>query len=206
MATKMARARETADTLVAGLEPGADEVALYSFDTSLKEVRPFSKDFTAGRRWDETKAYGATSLWDAIAETAQQISDRQQRRALVVITDGVDSASRMKPSEVSAIASALDVPVYILVITFEPEEARKSTDAWAAGGSGGMDGRRFVGRPRRDSTLAATQQLSDRTPPSVHHCVRAGHARRAGIRSCCEHASPGSSCARAADTWCELRR
>jgi Ca-activated chloride channel family protein len=118
MATKMERARETADTFVAGLKPGADEVALFAFDTSLLEVRPFSTQFNArDGAWNATKAFGATSLWDAIAETAQRISDRQRRRALVVITDGVDSSSRMKPGEVSAIASSLDVPVYVIVIT-----------------------------------------------------------------------------------------
>lgn len=119
MATKMERARETADSLVMGLKPGSDEVAFYAFDTSLSEVKAFSSKFAAGAGvWQSTKAYGATSLWDAIAETAKRISDRQKRRALVVITDGVDSASQMKPSDVSAIASSLDVPVYILVITF----------------------------------------------------------------------------------------
>ena len=119
MSTKMARARETATALVAGLKPGADEIALYSFDTALQEVRPFSSAFSATDTvWNSTKAYGATSLWDAIAETSQKISDRQRRRALVVITDGVDSASTLKPSDVSAIASSLDVPVYVLVITF----------------------------------------------------------------------------------------
>ena len=76
---------------------------------------------------DGTKAYGATSLWDAIANTAQHMSDRQQRRALIVITDGVDSASKMKPSDVSAIASELDVPVYILVITFGLEDDQRET-------------------------------------------------------------------------------
>lgn len=123
MASKLARAREAANTLVAGLQPGTDEVALYSFDTALREVRPFSTTFAATvDAWESTKAYGATSLWDAIADTAQKISDRQRRRALVVITDGVDSASTMKPAEVSAIASSLDVPVYILVIAFAADE------------------------------------------------------------------------------------
>ncbi len=119
MATKLERARATADIFIAGLQPGVDELALYTFDTTLKEIRPFSKDFsgTAGA-WNSTRAYGATSLWDAIANTAQQIAVRQQRRALLVVTDGVDSASKMKPSDVSAIANSLDVPVYILVIGF----------------------------------------------------------------------------------------
>lgn len=144
MSTKMARARETAETFVRGLKTGSDEVAYYSFDTSLNEVRPFSTNFSATGAWSGTQAYGATSLWDAIAETAQRISDRQRRRALVVITDGVDSASRMKPADVSAIASSLDVPVYILVITFaldtadEPEPMRgplADLAAWTGGDS-----------------------------------------------------------------------
>jgi Ca-activated chloride channel family protein len=123
MASKVVQARETADTLVAGLKPGADEVAMYAFDTSLQEVRPFSSKFaTKDGVWNDTKPFGATSLWDAIAETAQKISDRQRRRVLVVITDGVDSASKMKPADVSAIASELDVPVYVLVITHLLEE------------------------------------------------------------------------------------
>jgi len=122
MSTKMARARETANALVTGLKPGSDEVAFYAFDTSLRELRSFSTAFATDGAWDSTTAYGATSLWDAIAETAQKISDRQRRRAVVVITDGVDSASTMKPSDVSALASSLDVPVYMLVIGFTLDE------------------------------------------------------------------------------------
>ena len=162
MSTKMARARESADALVAGLKPGADEVAMYAFDTTLKEIRPFTSAFNAGDgSWNTTKAFGATSLWDAIAETARKISDRQRRRVLVVITDGVDSASRMKPADVSAVASELDVPVYMLIITHmsdtnpdEPQPVRgplADLAAWTGGDS------LFV----RDtpSALIATQQI-----------------------------------------------
>jgi Ca-activated chloride channel family protein len=144
MSTKMARARETADALVNGLKPGNDEVAFYAFDTSLREIRSFSKAFSTDGTWDSTTAYGATSLWDAIAETAKRISDRQRRRAVVVITDGVDSASTMKPSDVSALASSLDVPVYMLVIGFTLDEEGRQTPlrgpmadlaAWTGGDS-----------------------------------------------------------------------
>jgi Ca-activated chloride channel family protein len=123
MATKMERARETSRYLLGGLQPGIDEAALFSFDTELKELRPFSSTFeTADQALASTSAYGATSLWDAIAETADRISTRQRRRALVVVTDGVDSASRLKPARVSAIASSLDVPVYIVVVTYSMED------------------------------------------------------------------------------------
>ena len=112
MATKMARARETATHAGRRAEAGTDEVALCTRSTRRCRKCGRSRTRFTPRRgaWTATKAYGATSLWDAIAETAQKISDRQRRRALVVITDGVDSASKMKPSDVSAIASSLDVP------------------------------------------------------------------------------------------------
>jgi len=123
MATKLERAREASRYLIAGLHPGVDEAALFSFDTELKELRPFSKTFDSlDEAWAATRAFGATSLWDAIAETANRISSRQQRRALVVVTDGVDSASRLKPARVSAIASSLDVPVYMVVISYSMED------------------------------------------------------------------------------------
>ena len=126
MATKMDRARTTAELFIAGMQNGVDELALYSFDTQLKEIRPFSKNLGAAEgAWAATHAYGATSLWDAIANTAEHISERQQRRALLVITDGVDSASKLKPSDVSAIASSLDVPVYIVVIGFLQDDGSK---------------------------------------------------------------------------------
>lgn len=125
MATKLERARETAGYLLAGLHPGVDEAALFSFDTALKELGQFStRRDSSDQAWAQTRAYGATSLWDAIADTSRLVADRQRRRALIVLTDGVDSASLLKPAEVSAIASSLDVPVYILVIT----SSKKSSD------------------------------------------------------------------------------
>ena len=128
MATKLERARDTSRGLLGGLHPGVDEAALFSFDTALTELRGFSTDLgTADLAWASTRAYGATSLWDAIADTAKRIAARQSRRALVVITDGVDSASLLKPAEVSVIASSLDVPVYVLVISFSMDD--ESRDA-----------------------------------------------------------------------------
>lgn len=122
MATKLERAREAARYLIGGLQPGVDEAALYSFDTALQELRPFSTQLDhADSVWAATRAYGATSLWDVIAEASKRAAERQKRRALIVLTDGVDSASRLTPSQVSAIASSLDVPVYLVVITFSME-------------------------------------------------------------------------------------
>ena len=61
------------------------------------------------RREPDLEACGTTSLGQALTRAGKLI----RRRAVVVLTDGADTASRLTPSEVSAIASVIDVPVYI---------------------------------------------------------------------------------------------
>jgi len=114
----MDRARDAVRTVLARLAARGDEAAFYTFDSKLQEVVTFTTDLSriravslAGRPW------GMTSLYDAIAATAKSAAERQNRhRAVLVITDGVDTGSRMKPQEVSGIASSIDVPVYLLTV------------------------------------------------------------------------------------------
>jgi VWFA-related protein len=82
----------------------------------LHEVAPFTVDTRALQgALGEVDPFGATSLHDAIAEAAERAAARTgRRRAVVVITDGIDNASGMTPAEVSSVASAIDVPVYII--------------------------------------------------------------------------------------------
>jgi VWFA-related protein len=112
----MFAARLAAHHVLSWLEPGRDEAALLTFDSRLQVVAPFTVDTRALQgALGEVDPFGATSLHDAIAEAAQQSAARTgRRRAVVVITDGIDTSSGLTPSEVSAIASAIDVPVYII--------------------------------------------------------------------------------------------
>jgi len=116
--SKLARARLVVQDVLASLEPGKDEVAMYAFDTELHELQPFS---TATDQLRETfegaEAFGATSLWDAAATVARQVAERGgRRRALVVLTDGVDTSSQWTARDVSGLASSFDVPVYIVAV------------------------------------------------------------------------------------------
>lgn len=115
---KAINARDAAHQLLSWLRPGTDEVALFTFDTTLHEITPFSTDADQVRAGlDTVRPFGATSLRDAIAATAQRVVERgKPRRAVVVLTDGVDTASRMSAPEVSGIASSIDVPVYIIAV------------------------------------------------------------------------------------------
>jgi VWFA-related protein len=114
MEGRLGQARDAADHVLAWLDFEEDEAAIFSFDTRLAEMTPF----TGGLRklppeLDTMVPFGATSLHDAIAQTAERLDKRERRGAVIVFTDGNDTSSRLSASEVSGIASAINVPVYI---------------------------------------------------------------------------------------------
>lgn len=114
---KLALAGDVVDALSANLLDGRDEIGLFTFDAGLHEQQPFT--FHPARlagAVSATRPFGTTSLYDAIAETARQLAVRAApRRAIVVVTDGIDTSSTLTPAQVSGLASAIDVPVYVLV-------------------------------------------------------------------------------------------
>jgi VWFA-related protein len=114
----MNRAREAVDVATLNLQDTGDEAALFTFDSKLVQVVDFTKDLARIRRVSlEGKPWGQTSLFDAIGQAARAVGERASRhRALLVITDGVDTGSRLTAPQVSAIASEIDVPVYLLTV------------------------------------------------------------------------------------------
>jgi VWFA-related protein len=121
--SKAVDARQAAKHLFSAMRPG-DEAAVFTFDTRLDLVRNFTGDVAELEASLEQvqPPFGQTSLYDAVAETARAVAGTRtagltpQRKAVVVLTDGVDTRSRMTPSEVSTIAGTIDVPVYVLAV------------------------------------------------------------------------------------------
>jgi Ca-activated chloride channel family protein len=114
----MDRAREAVGVAMTNLRNRSDEAALFTFDSELQEVVRFTTDLDRVRRVSlEGQPWGQTSLYDAVAQTARTVAARTNRhRAVLVITDGVDTGSLLKAPEVSGIASSIDVPVYLLTV------------------------------------------------------------------------------------------
>jgi VWFA-related protein len=112
-------ARRVSAAILGSLDPKRDDAALFSFDTRLLVLQDFTRDTGKVRaRLEEVGAWGQTSLFDAIAGAAGIVSKRTaNRRAVIVLTDGDDTASAYSATEVSAIASAVDVPVYVFSFT-----------------------------------------------------------------------------------------
>ena len=111
------KAREAARHVLSWLDD-RDEAAVFTFDTRLVERTPFTTGLkTLPDAMGTVIPFGATSLHDAIAAAARRVGQREgRRRAVVVLTDGTDNASRLNPSDVAAVASEIDVPVYIFGI------------------------------------------------------------------------------------------
>ncbi len=147
--SKMKDARSAANHLLARLRDGEDESGIFVFDTELRVLEPFSKD---RRHLEDTRGdlhpYGATSLYDAIAETARRVADRPTKhRAVVVLSDGIDTHSRLTGPEVSAIATSIDVPVYLVAVVspLDHPDAPTATGAAATGAGRLRDLARWTG-------------------------------------------------------------
>jgi Ca-activated chloride channel homolog len=137
MAKRTTDARRAAEHIFANLA-AADEAAVFSFDTMLAEVQTFTsnREKLLASLTGIDPPFGQTSLYDAIASTARMVADASksgptplpQRSAVIVITDGVDTRSRMKPEDVSLIASGIDVPVYIFAVVASVDDPRENED------------------------------------------------------------------------------
>jgi VWFA-related protein len=114
--SKIALARQAFDAVVSQLRDGEDEVALFTFDSSLQERHGFTADLASVKDtpWD-FEAFGTTSLYDATAATARRLADRSgTHKAIIVLTDGMDTSSTLTASQVSGLAGSIDVPVFVV--------------------------------------------------------------------------------------------
>jgi Ca-activated chloride channel family protein len=92
-----------------------DSVAIYTFDERLNVRQEFTTDKDAAKRVVlRTRAQGRTALFDALSETAQDISKRPGKKALIVFTDGDDNASSLNASSAIALAKKVGVPLFAI--------------------------------------------------------------------------------------------
>jgi VWFA-related protein len=137
IAPKPELSAEMGRLLLTSLAEGIDAAGLFVFDKTVRIKQPFTTDFAPVRAaLADVQPFGATSLYDAIAETSEQLSTRAGRRALIVITDGIDTSSERTAAEVSVAASTIDMPVYVLALgalaqDLAAEPAGKPQDASA---------------------------------------------------------------------------
>ena len=119
---------------LAQMVPASDEAALFTFHKSLRQEVAFTSDTERiHQALGHVNPWGLTSLYDAIADTARQLANRPApRRAVVVISDGMDTSSALTSEQVSSLASAIDVPVYVVAVV-APMDQRPGVELSASG-------------------------------------------------------------------------
>ena len=113
---KIAMARQAYDSIVTQLHQGEDEAAVFAFDASLHQRHDFTRDLaTLKGALANFEPFGTTSLFDATAAAARKLAARSAtHKAIIVLTDGIDTSSAMTAREVSGLASSIDVPVFVV--------------------------------------------------------------------------------------------
>jgi VWFA-related protein len=167
--TKEVDAQQAARHLLGALK-NTDLAALYSFDTRLERVQDFTSDFSKleSALGHVDSPYGQTSLYDAIADTAREVAKggggkgRLQRAAVVVLTDGVDTHSRLTPAQVSGIASEIDIPVYVVAVMSVIDDPRTLEGAQSADAGGLGDLARWTGGELFTATAPAHASVAAR--------------------------------------------
>ncbi len=94
-----------------------DEVALLIFaDGDVEVAVSFGKDkATFLSTLEKLDAYGQTALNDAVAVSPEYANRvKNEKRALLLITDGIENDSQLTPDEAVEIARRVDVPIYTI--------------------------------------------------------------------------------------------
>ena len=113
--SKPERTRLAADFLIAGLRP-ADVATVFSFDSEIRRLTAYTSSPDAIRAAvSGVVPYGTTCLFDAIVATARTVQDDAPRaRAVVLLTDGIDTSSLHSADDAATAAARLDLPVYVI--------------------------------------------------------------------------------------------
>jgi Ca-activated chloride channel family protein len=114
---KLEAAKEAIAYFVESLRP-RDQFGLVCFaDEQVAWVTEFTSDRERFlERLAVQEGYGQTALNDAVAETPRLVfeDDIEKKKAIVLITDGVDNVSRLSAEEAIGAAQRVNVPIYTI--------------------------------------------------------------------------------------------
>lgn len=115
MVSKVSNARNAAMLLISILE-AEDRVAVYGFNSDIFELCAFTEDkLEAVRALERLEPFGSTAIHDAVAEISDVVRHMGfGRRAIVLITDGVDTASELTVDQAVELAKGVDLPVFVI--------------------------------------------------------------------------------------------
>lgn len=153
---------EIASMLIDSATAGGDRMFLTAFGASPMLLHPLSSSAPSLRRAVTAIApSGSTAVYDGISFALQQFQELDGRKALVVITDGMEVSSRQGVSACERLAKEYGVPIYVVMPQWRGRQPRKFGNALEpiASMTGGMA---FFG-PEREELPAIFARILDET-------------------------------------------
>ena len=213
MDNKMPQVEEALRHFVELLEP-ADEIMVITFNNEVKVVQGFTSDRQRlGKVLDNIEPFGGTALYDAAFVAIRRVAkEPAESKAVVLVSDGVDTASRTSFDDLREFARRSEVPVFSIGLDAGSPHRNYAEGGHPGGrpgggghgyggggghgggghggmpgGGGGAGGR--MGRRRRARRPGRRPEGLRRQAP---HRARGRHRRPAEILKGLEHYTPGS--------------
>ena len=139
MKKRLADAQAAAKSFLQTLQP-QDKFNLIRFSRDIKTIYPLGGDRGAAETAiDSTTARGDTALWDALYTSVESLREVAGRKAIVLLSDGVDDDGSGRPlskhtvTDVLALAKQVNTPIYAIGLGTELDEVnlRKSRSSQA---------------------------------------------------------------------------
>ena len=164
MENRISLARSAAIRFLDGLRD-EDVAAVYKFDTRIERLQDFSSGRDLAPLAFGIKANGMTVLNDAIVQAASVLAERpEKRKAIVVLSDGLDTYSKASSSK--ALDSALAVGASIYTVDMSATEGNLSQNQQSVSvlkSFAEKSGARFVATPGgpalRDAFAGIAEEL-----------------------------------------------
>lgn len=112
MEQRVSLARSAAIKFLEGLRE-SDNAEIYRFDSKVSLVQKFSNSRDVTDKLFDLKADGMTALNDAVFQAAKDLGNRpEQRRAIIVLSDGMDTISSRSAEKALKAALAVNASIY----------------------------------------------------------------------------------------------
>ena len=155
-------ARSAAIRFLDGLRP-EDVAAVYRFDSKVERVQEFSGGRDLAPTAYAIRARGMTTLNDAIVEAAHTLSSRpENRKAIVILSDGVDTFSKATSEKAVEAALAIGASIYAVDMSqMDVAGSKKQPIAASLKNFADKTGGRFVSTPGGPALREAFAGIAD---------------------------------------------
>ena len=106
-----------------------DRCSITAVQDVPRRKQPLSGDHEAiAKALEGIAPSGRTALYDAVATAIRELREEKNRRAIVVLSDGSDTASNWSYEEVEQLAREAAIPIYFIAYESAAEKSMRDID------------------------------------------------------------------------------